>query len=71
MARTVSDAAIWDALRMLGEKGIYVEPTAAAAPAAVIGMMAEGILSPHEIVVVVLTGIGLKATDKILQHFKN
>lgn len=68
MVRTVSDAAIWDALRMLGEKGIYVEPTAAAAPAAVIGMMAEGILSPHEIVVVVLTGIGLKATDKILQH---
>lgn len=68
MVRTVSDAVIWDALRMLGEKGIYVEPTAAAAPAAVIGMMAEGILSPHEIVVVVLTGIGLKATDKILQH---
>jgi threonine synthase len=68
MVRTVTDAALWDALRVLGEKGIFVEPTAAAAPAAVIGMIAEGILSPDEIVVVELTGIGLKATDKILQH---
>jgi threonine synthase len=68
LVRTVSDAAIWEALRTLGKKGIYVEPTAAAAPAAVIGMIAEGILSPHETVVVELTGIGLKATDKILQQ---
>ncbi len=68
MVRTVSESAIWEALEALARKGIYVEPTSAAAPAAVAGLMIEGLPRPDEIVVVVLTGTGLKATDKILQH---
>jgi threonine synthase len=68
VVRTVSDAAIWETLGMLGRRGIYVEPTSAAAPAALPGLAAEGLLKPGQLVVVELTGIGLKATDKILQH---
>jgi threonine synthase len=69
LVRTVSDAAIWDALRVLGKKGIFVEPTSAAAPAAAVSMIEEGTLRPDELVVVELTGSGLKAADKIAQHY--
>jgi threonine synthase len=68
LARTVSEESIWETLAVLGRQGIYIEPTSAAAPAALAGLLADSVLSPGQSVVIVLTGIGLKATDKILQH---
>ncbi len=67
VVRCVSDSAIRRMLQALGKKGLFVEPTSAAAPAAVAGMAEEGLLSPGQSIVIVLTGIGLKATEKILQ----
>ncbi len=68
---TVSDSEVWDTLTELGQRGIYVEPTAAAAPAAVAGLAAQGLISPEQTVVVQLTGMGLKATDKIVEHYQH
>ena len=69
VVRTVEDPAIWDMLATLGRQGIYVEPTAAAAPAAFPALRAEGIIAPQDRVAIVLTGSGLKATDKIVAHY--
>jgi threonine synthase len=65
----VTDDAIWKGVSTLAKKGIYVEPTAAAAIAALPQMRSRGHLSPGVQVVVVLTGSGLKATDKIVAHY--
>ena len=69
IVRTVADDAIWDMVATLGRQGIYVEPTAAAAPAMLAALRAEGTVAPDDRVVVILTGSGLKATDKIVAHF--
>lgn len=66
---TVTDAEIWDMLSELGQRGIYVEPTAAAAPAAIKQLADKKLIAPDEVVVVELTGMGLKATDKIIEHY--
>lgn len=66
---TVTDAEIWDTLTQLGKRGIYVEPTAAAAPAAIRQLTANGIIAPSDKVIVELTGMGLKATDKIVEYY--
>jgi threonine synthase len=66
---TVEEDAIWQMTRSLAEQSLYVEPTAAAAPAAISSMVADGLLQADERVAIVLTGIGLKATDKIVEHF--
>jgi threonine synthase len=61
----VDEEEIQKALRWLWRRGFYVEPTAAAAAA---GIFKYGKKSdPEEILVSVLTGHGLKATEKILQ----
>ncbi len=62
---SVSEDEIWDALGALAKVGIYVEPTSATAPAAVIKLRKGGMIGPAERTVVELTGSGLKATDKI------
>lgn len=66
---TVSDGAVWNTLETLGSLGVYVEPTAAAAPAAVAALRANGVIAPGERIAIMLTGSGLKATDKIVEHF--
>ena len=68
VVRTVEDDAIWETLALLGRRGVYVEPTAAAASAAIRSLFAEGTIAREERVVVILTGNGLKATDKIVAH---
>jgi threonine synthase len=68
-AATVTDEELWDTLRSLGGLGLYVEPTAAAAPAAFLRLRRQGAIPAGATVVVMLTGSGLKATDKIVQHF--
>jgi threonine synthase len=57
----VDDAEVLEARARLGREGLFVEPTAAVAPAAAWRLVDEGTFAPAEIVVVPLTGHGLKA----------
>jgi threonine synthase len=61
----VEEAEIVEALRHLAQRGLYVEPTAAAAAAGLSRLLAGGIIRPHERTVLVLTGSGLKASAVI------
>src|SRR5579862_135981 len=63
----VPEAAIAPALKALGRLGLFVEPTAATAAAALSLLLHDGTLPPGETTVAVLTGHGLKATDKIAE----
>lgn len=55
------------ALQALGRLGLFVEPTAATAAAALSQLLRDGTVSPDQTTVVVLTGHGLKATEKIAE----
>ena len=61
----VSEAEIVDALRDLAGTGLYVEPTSAAGAAGLTKLMASGAIKPGETTVMVLTGSGLKASQRI------
>ncbi len=61
----VPEAEIAPALIALGRLGLYVEPTAATAGAALTRMLRDGTIRPDETTIVVLTGHGLKAGDRI------
>ena len=64
----VSEDEIWEGLAALGGCGVYVEPTSAVVAAAAKKLIETGTIAPNESVVLTLTGNGLKATDKIVQH---
>ena len=51
---------------MLGE-GVYVEPTSAVVVNAFDKFVGEGIIRKGDTVVSILTGSGLKATDKLMK----
>ncbi|HEX5453035.1 MAG TPA: pyridoxal-phosphate dependent enzyme [Stellaceae bacterium] len=61
----VPEPAIAPALAGLGRLGLYVEPTAATAAAALSQLLGDGTIRPGDTTVAVLTGHGLKAADKI------
>src|SRR6267154_166165 len=61
----VPEGEIGPALKALGRLGLFVEPTAATAAAALTGLLGNGTIRADQTTVVVLTGHGLKATDKI------
>jgi threonine synthase len=61
----VSEEDIVTALRGLARKGLYVEPTSAAGAAGLSKLIASGAVKPHERTVLVLTGSGLKASERI------
>jgi threonine synthase len=61
----VAEAAIAPALQALGRLGLFVEPTAATAAAAFSQLLRAGTIRPDEMTVVVLTGHGLKAADRV------
>jgi len=63
----VPEAEIAPALKALGCLGLFVEPTAATAGAALSQLLRDGTIQANETTVVVLTGHGLKATDKIAE----
>lgn len=63
----VEEKEIWAAFEQLAAGGFYVEPTSAAAMAGATRLLKDGIISAGETTVVLLSGSGLKATDKILQ----
>ena len=65
----VTDDSLWSMMETLGRIGIYVEPTSAAAPAALHGLLEDGTIRSGDSVAILLTGSGLKATDKIVQHY--
>ena len=61
----VTEAEIVVALGALARKGLYVEPTSAAAGAGLTQLLASGAIKSGEATVLVLTGTGLKASEKI------
>jgi threonine synthase len=63
--RSVPEEAIVHAHLRLARRGIYVEPTTATTVALLDKLLEEGEVRPHERIVVILTGSGLKAGDLI------
>jgi threonine synthase len=61
----VAEEDIVPALAALGRLGLFVEPTAATAAAALSRLLADGTVRPDQSTVVVLTGFGLKAADRL------
>jgi len=61
----VSEDEILAAHTELARTGLYVEPTCASTGAALSKLLAAGIIRPEETTVLVLTGSGLKATQRI------
>jgi len=66
----VDEAEIVEALRGLARRGLYVEPTSAAAAAGLTRLQASGTIRPEETTVLVLTGSGLKASAAIGELLK-
>ncbi|HEX3864533.1 MAG TPA: pyridoxal-phosphate dependent enzyme [Stellaceae bacterium] len=64
---SVAEADLAAALARLGRLGLFVEPTAATAAAALSQLLNDGTIRDGQTTVVVLTGHGLKATDKIAE----
>ena len=63
----VSENEIVSALGALARMGLYVEPTCAAAAAGLTQWLASGVIRTGETTVVVLTGSGLKSSERIGQ----
>jgi threonine synthase len=63
----VTEDEIVSALGALARQGLYVEPTSAAAAAGLRQLLKDGAIAPAETTVLVLTGSGLKASEKIGQ----
>ena len=61
----VAEDEIGPALRALGARGLFVEPTAATAGAALTRLLRDGVIAAGETTVAVLTGHGLKAAERI------
>jgi len=61
----VAEQEIAPALAALGRSGLFVEPTAATAGAALTRLLQDGTIAADQSTVVVLTGSGLKAADGI------
>ena len=66
----VSEDEIVSALGTLARKGLYVEPTSASAAAGLTQLLNSGAIKPGEATVLVLTGTGLKASEKIGELLK-
>lgn len=66
----VSETEIVTALGALARRGCYVEPTSAAAAAGLTRLLDSGAIRPAETTVLVLTGSGLKASEKIGELLK-
>jgi threonine synthase len=64
---TASDEAILDAMRLAGRHGVFAEPAAAAALAGVVSAVDSKLIGPHERVLVMITGSGLKDTRSAIR----
>lgn len=65
----VEDSEIIESLKYIGEKGFYIEPTAAATTAGINKYLENG--HEDENIISVFTGHGLKANEKILKIFSS
>jgi len=63
----VSEEEIVSALGALARMGLYVEPTCASAAAGLTQWLSSGVIRAEESTVVVLTGSGLKSSERIGQ----
>jgi threonine synthase len=61
----VKEREIWESLKKVSKLGFYIEPTSAVATAGLSQLINKEIIKPKDLTVVILTGFGLKATDKI------
>lgn len=61
----VKEREIWESLQKVSKLGFYIEPTSAAATAGLSQLINNGSIKSTDSTVVILTGFGLKATDKI------
>lgn len=66
----VSEDGIVSALGALARMGLYVEPTSAAGAAGLTQLLASGAIARDETTVLVLTGSGLKSSERIGQLLK-
>jgi threonine synthase len=64
---TANDDAILEAMRLAGRNGVFAEPAAAAALAGVVAAIEGRIIAPHERVVTMITGSGLKDTRSAIR----
>jgi threonine synthase len=64
---TAGDYAILDAMRLAGRHGIFAEPAAAAALAAVVSAIDSKTIRPDDRVLVMITGSGLKDTKNAIR----
>lgn len=66
----VSDEEIMNAVKMLaGLEGVFAEPSGAAGLAALVKLLDEGVVSPSDESVVLVTGSGLKEPEKIVKLY--
>jgi len=63
----VPEEDIAPALAALGRLGFFVEPTAATAGAALTRLLHRGTIQPDQTTVVLLTGSGLKAAERVVE----
>jgi threonine synthase len=63
----VPEDEIAPALMRLGRLGLYVEPTSATVGAALSRLLTDGTVHRDQTTIAVITGHGLKATDKIAE----
>ena len=63
----VSEEEIKSGIKILARRGVYVEPTSAVVVKAFDKFVEEGIIGRGDTVVSILTGSGLKATDKLMK----
>ena len=63
----VSEEDIKFGIKILAGRGVYVEPTSAVVVKAFDKFVKEGIIGRDEVVVSILTGSGLKATEKLMK----
>jgi threonine synthase len=64
----VSEAQIVEGWHELCRQGIYVEPTSAVVVKAIDRLLERKLVSPDDHIIVILTGIGLKATETLGQY---
>ena len=64
---TVSDAEILQAIAELGPAGIFSEPAGATAYAGLVSALKQGLVSPADPVLVLITGSGLKDVRAAMQ----
>ncbi|WP_327151418.1 threonine synthase [Nocardia sp. NBC_01329] len=69
-AVAVPEEAIRAAVRKLASRGLYAEPTSCVATAALDHFIADGTIGAGETTVVVLTGAGVKSSEKMISVFE-